>query len=185
MSTRIIESILALMLVSAPSLRAETDERSGQDFPAQTASPTLRLNLKQAIDIALAPKGNARIQLAMESVRQAGARLAQSRAALLPNVEASVSQQNLTRNLQAFGIRLDLPIPGYVPPSFVGPFNVFDARATATQTIFDLSLIRRLQATRAGIRTARAESESAEDQIRELVARGYLAAVRTDASLET
>ena len=185
MSTRIIECILALMLVSAPSLRAETDEMAGQDFPAQAVRPILRLNLKQAIDIALAPEGNPRVQLAMESVRQAGARFAQSRAALLPNVEAYVSQQNLTRNLQAFGIRLDLPIPGYTPPAFVGPFNVFDARATATQTIFDLSLIRRLQATRAGIRVAQAESESAEEQIRELVARAYLAAVRTDASLET
>src|SRR5688572_9815089 len=178
MPTRIIKPILTLtLLVSAPFLRAAPDEITGKHFLPQAESPLLRLNLKQAIDIALAPEGNARIQLAMESVRQAGARLAQSRAALLPNVEASVSQQNLTRNLQAFGIRLDLPIPGYVPPSFVGPFNVFDARATASQTIFDLSLIRRLQATRAGIRVAQAESENAEEQIRELVARAYLAAV--------
>ncbi|MGH8245717.1 MAG: TolC family protein, partial [Gammaproteobacteria bacterium] len=172
---RVVLSVI-LILMAAPWRRA---------LAAGGEQPSLKLSLKRAVEIALSPEGNAKIALAAESLRQAAARAAQSRAALLPNLEASVTQQNLTRNLEAFGIRLDLPIPGYRTPTFVGPFQVFDARATLTQSLFDLSAIRRFRAARAGISHSRAENESAQDEVRDLVARSYLAAVRADASLET
>src|SRR2546425_106525 len=73
----------------------------------------LPLTLKQAVDLALAPEGSVRVQLAEELIRQARARAAQSRAALLPNVDSSIGQQSQTRNLAAFGIRVETPIPGF------------------------------------------------------------------------
>jgi outer membrane protein len=143
----------------------------------------LQLSLPQAVAIALGPDGNARARIAEEIIRQAEARSHQFRAALLPNVDASLSEQSMTRNLAAFGIRLQIPIPGFNMPTFVGPFNVFDARATASQSVFDLSAIRRFQASRTGVQQAEAEQDSAQDQVRDQVARAYLAALRADAGV--
>jgi outer membrane protein len=145
----------------------------------------LDLGLKEAVDLALSPDGNTRIRIAEEMIRQAEARSAQTRAALLPNVDASVSTQNLTRNLAVFGIGFNLPIPGFSFPRLVGPFNVFDARATMTQSVFDLSAIRRYQSSRAALSQAEAEKENAQDQVRARVAQAYLAALRALAGLET
>ncbi len=147
---------------------------------AQTAAP-LELGLKQAIDMALAPDGDTRVRLAQEAIRIAESRASQARAALLPNLGASVSEQNQTRNLAAFGIKIDIPIPGFAIPELAGPFSVFDARASATQTIFDFSAIRRLQASRTAVQVAGSESEATRDQVARLVAVQYLAALRAAA----
>jgi len=148
------------------------------------APPVMRLSLKNAVALALAPEGNARVRLAGELIRLAGARAAESRAALLPNISAAVSEQSMTRNLEAFGIRFNLPIPGYTFPTLVGPFEVLDARATATQTVLNLGSVRRYQAARAGIRQAEAEMESTQEDVQAQVARVYLAAVRAEAELQ-
>jgi outer membrane protein TolC len=144
----------------------------------------LQLSLKQAVEIALAPEGNTRIQLAQELIRQAETRRAQARGALLPTIESSVSEQSQTRNLAAFGIKISLPFPGFQFPERVGPFNIFDVRATASQSILDLSSVRRFQASRAGVEAAQAESEGARDQVTGQVAKAYLAALATEAKLE-
>ena len=73
--------------------------------------------------MALAPEGNARVQLAEELIRQARARSDESRAALLPNISAAFSDQGVTRNLEAYGIGLNLPTPGFIFPTLVGPFE--------------------------------------------------------------
>jgi outer membrane protein TolC len=135
--------------------------------------------------MALAPEGNARLQIAREAVTQALARSAQSRAALLPDISGAAGEQNLTRNLAALGVRLETPIAGFRLPETVGPFNVFDARVSAVQNILDAGAIRRFQASRAAVEAARGESESVSDQVAAQVARAYLAAQRADALLET
>jgi outer membrane protein TolC len=180
-----IEMSVFLMLFLAPSgAPAQPGPNESDRGQAAAAKPTLRLSLKQAVDIALGPEGNTRVRLAQELIRQAHSLAAQARAALLPNIESSVGQQSQTRNLAAFGIRIQLPIPGFVFPSFVGPFNVFDARATASQTLFDMSAIKRFQASREGISQAEAEKEAAQDQTRDQVARAYLAGLRALADVE-
>jgi outer membrane protein TolC len=146
--------------------------------------PVLQLSLKQAVEVALAPEGNTRIQLAQELIRQAETRRAQARGALLPAIESSVSEQSQTRNLAAFGIKISLPIPGFQFPERVGPFKIFDVRATASQSILDLSSVRRFQASRVGVQAAQAESEGARDQVTGQVAKAYLAALAMEAKLE-
>jgi outer membrane protein TolC len=148
------------------------------------AQEPLRLSLKQAVEIATSPEGNARVEIAAEAVRQAEARALQARSVLLPNIDASIGQQNVTRNLEAFGIRIEAPVPGFRVPTFVGPFNIFDARLNATQTVFDLAAFRRLQASRSGTLAARAEDESTREYVAWQVARAYLAALKADADVE-
>ncbi len=177
--------LLLLSLALAPgNLRAVPGKDSDSPDQPAAAKQTLQLSLKQAVDIALGPEGNTRIRLAQELIRQAHSRSAQARAALLPNIESSVGQQNMTRNLEAFGISFRLPFPGFSFPTFVGPFNVFDARATATQTLFDLSSIKRFQAAREAIGQAEAEKEAAQDQTRDQVARAYLTALKAQADVD-
>jgi outer membrane protein len=173
--------LLIVMLTGPVRLLAQPDPA---DETAREQGRMLPLSLKQAVDIALGQEGNTRVQMAEELIRQARARSSQARAALLPNLDAYLSQQSQTRNLSAFGIRIQLPIPGFTFPTFVGPFNVFDARATASQTVFDLSSIRRFQASRVGITLAEAEQESTRDQVRDQVARAYLAAIKAQASVD-
>ena len=150
----------------------------------QTSSP-LRVSLPQAVELALAPDGNARLALARELVRQADTRARQARATLLPQIESSIAQQNQTRNLAAFGIRFSLPFPGFQFPERVGPFNVFDARVTAAQSLFDWSALRRWQASQTGRQAAQAEADNARDQVAALVAKLYLTAQVSEARLET
>ncbi len=152
---------------------------------AAQPAPPLELSLKQAVEMALAPDGNARVRLAQEAVKQAQSRSAQARAALLPNLDASVSEQNQTRNLASFGIKIAVPIPGFTFPEFVGPFSTFDARFSATQSVFDFGAIRRYQAARTSIQTAGEENDAAKDQVAGQVARQYLAAVRAGASVQS
>jgi outer membrane protein TolC len=150
----------------------------------QAPSP-LPLSLQRAVDLALAPEGNARVQIAGEAVRQARSRSAQARAALLPDLSAGVTQQSTKRNLEALGIRFNTPLPGFQFPTVVGPFNIFDARAAATQTVFDFSSIRRFQASRLGVRAAGSERTAIEDVVSAQVARAYLAALRAQAHVDT
>jgi len=148
-------------------------------------SGPLRLSMTRAVELALSPEGNANIQLAGEAVKQAESRAAQARAALLPGLDAAVSEENLTRNLAAMGIKVEIPfLPGFTFPTFVGPFNVFDARVSGTQSVFDFSSIRRFQASKAGVTAARTDAESTDEQVAGQVARSYLAALRADANVE-
>jgi outer membrane protein TolC len=166
---------------------AQAQGRAGPPPNPQGLGPgaPLRLSLKQATQIALAPEGSTRVKLAEELVRQAQSQSSQARAALLPNLDAAVTQQNQTRNLEAYGIGLQFPsTPLFTFPKFVGPFSTFDARVTARQSVFDLSSIRRFQASRAGLELARAEQTDAQEQVLGDVARAYLAALESEAGVK-
>src|ERR1044071_8446621 len=115
------------------------------------AADPLQLSLKRAVEIATSPEGSARIQLAGEAVKAAESRQSQARAALLPNLDGSFTAQNLTRNLEAMGVRFESPIPGFQFPTFVGPFTTVDARVTGSQSEFDFSSFRQVQEARTGV----------------------------------
>ena len=146
----------------------------------------LSLSLKRAVEIATSQEGSTPIQLSAESLKQAELRSKEARAALLPDVEGAFSYENRTANLAAMGISLTrLPFPGFEFPTFVGPFLTMDARASVTQSVFDVSSIRKFQASKVGVSAARSDSESASEQVAAVVARAYLGAVRADTDVET
>ena len=145
----------------------------------------VELSLKRAVQLAASPEGNTQMRLSAEALKQAESRSAQAHAALMPDVWGAISEQNMTRNLAAVGIQIDSPIPGFQIPTFVGPFSTLDARVSATQTVFDLSMYRRFQASKAGVSAARSDVNKNGEQVAAQVARAYLAAVRADADVET
>ncbi len=151
---------------------------------ATLQAETLPLTLQKAVELALAPDGSARQQLASETIRLADSRAKQARASLLPNLDGSLVYRDQTVNLRTFGI--DFPaLPGFSFPSIAGPFGVFDIRGNLTQSVFDYSAIRRFQASRVGVGAAKADNQAARDDVTEAVARAYLAALRAEAALET
>ncbi len=151
---------------------------------AASAPKPLRLGIGEAIDMALAPEGNAQVQLSQEAVRRTQARSQDVRAALLPNVSSYISESNQTRSLEAFGLRLQAPIFGLNFPERVGPFGVFDARATASQSIFDFSAIRRYQSSRWLVGASEADLASARNQVSAQVALLYMNALAAAAHVE-
>jgi outer membrane protein len=151
--------------------------------PPGMAQNVMQLSLKRAVDIALTPEGSARVALAEQSVRVSETHVSQARSAFLPTVDGSVNERSQTVNLHTFGFNFDFP--GFAIPSVVGPFSIFDARASAQLTLLDFSTIRKLRASRTGLEAAKADLNVAKDQVSEQVARAYLASLREDSALET
>jgi outer membrane protein TolC len=148
------------------------------------AAQPVPLSLKRAVQLAVSPEGNTRVRLTEEALKQAESRTGQARAALLPDLSAAFTDQNLTRNLAAQGIQVTVPIPGFHFPSFVGPFTNMDARVSGSQSIFDFSSLRRFQASKVVVSAARSDIKGSAEQVAAQVARAYLAAVRADADVE-
>ncbi len=169
--------ILSSLLLIAGMAAAQTP-------PLKERPSILPLSLKRAVEIALSPEGNIRVQLAEETIRQAESRTVQARGALLPNFDASLTEQNQVRNLLAFGIRFPT-IPGFSFPEIVGPYNTFDARVSGTQNVFDFSSIRRFQAARVNVGATKAEVQGTRNQVADQVARTYLEGLRADTDLDT
>src|ERR1017187_3495558 len=103
---------------------------------ASAAGP-IELSLKRAVEVAVAPGGNTKVQLSGEALKQGQSRAEEAGGGLLPDLEASLTDRDQTANLAAMGIHISVPIPGFQFPTFVGPFTTVDARATVTQSVFD------------------------------------------------
>ena len=152
-------------------------------LPAKAQEPVLRLTMKRAVEIAVSPEGNAHLQIAGEAVKQADARAAQARSVLLPDLEGTASWLSMTRNLEAFGLGFGSIVPGIQAPSFVGPFNVLDARVSVRQSVLDLSSIKRYQSARTLAGGVRSDHAHTADAVAATVARTYVAALKADADV--
>lgn len=96
-----------------------------------------KLSLREAIDRGV--EFNLGAVGLTDAVRQARGQTKVVRSAMLPNLNASLSETVQQTNLQALGIKFNLPIPGFASPTVIGPFNYFDLRATLSQTVIDLT----------------------------------------------
>ena len=96
-----------------------------------------RLSLREAVDRAI--EFNLGAVGLTQAVRQSRGQTKIARSALLPNLNASLSETVQQTNLRALGVHFDVPIPGFAAPTIVGPFNYFDLRASLSQTVFDLT----------------------------------------------
>ena len=122
-----------------------------------------RLSLREAVDRAV--EFNLGSVGLTAAVQQARGQTKVARSVLLPNLNANLSETVQQTNLQALGLRLNFPVPGFSPPTIVGPFSFFDLRATLSQTVFDLTARNNYRASK---EIARA-NELAVDDARDLV----------------
>jgi outer membrane protein TolC len=130
-----------------------------------TAQP-LSLTVLDAIERAL--KQNLGTVLADQRVTEAGGTVKRALSELLPNASGRLTASRQKVNLEAFGF----PLPAGIPP-VVGPFNVYDARLFASQSIFDLYAINSHRAETHNLEAARLEYKSARDLVVRVAADTY------------
>ena len=158
---------------------AYVDERIGA---------AIELSFEQAIELGI--ERNVRTTVSRQSIVTSEGERLQSLSGLLPNVSASVAQSRRTANLVAVG--LDPTILPDINTSVFGPFNSFDARIYAAQTIFNLTAIGAAQAGRASLDRARIRyvlsthlvfQKVGETYVQVLGAEGAVAAFEADIAL--
>ncbi len=140
-------------------------------------SQPLRLNLHQAIELAL--KQNPSVQIAGLNLAESRKDSAIARSALLPQADFNVSDRAIRSNIRA---GIGLTIPGV--PEAVGPFQVFQAGSNFSAPVFNLSLWRRWQASRKTILSADAQRQSVREQIVLLVVSQYLSSLHAGAETQ-
>lgn len=146
---------------------------TGAGLAAGQEAKVLPLTLDQAVELALAPEGAVRLQLAGELIRQAEAQRGQARAALLPGVDGAYTFRSFTNNLEAFGVRLEIPGVPFRPPNFVGPIETSDWRAQFAWNVIDLSAWARYRAAGSRLKAANLEEQAARNRAAADVVRAY------------
>jgi len=156
-------------------------------FSGSTSSVTKipftgRLSLREAVDRAV--EFNLGAVGLTQAVRQSRGQSKIARSALLPNLNASLSETVQQTNLQALGVHFDLPIPGFSPPTIVGPFNYFDLRASLSQTVFDLTARNNYRAAKELARADELAVEDARDLIVLAVGGTYLQVIAAKSRID-
>src|SRR5437870_10181522 len=97
---------------------------------APGTSAPVRLSFADAVTMAAGKTPV--VELATLRTTEADARVRQARAALLPSLSGSGAWLNRSFNSRSIGISF----PGV--PELIGPFNNYDARFNAAQTLFEI-----------------------------------------------
>lgn len=134
--------------------------------------PELRLSLKDAMDAAMG--NNPTVKLFKERVEQAKAAAFTQLGTLLPNLSSNVRQSRQTFFLGTVGLT----------PHVTSPFSIFDARVSATQSLFSLSLIDRWRASREALKVAELESDTAKNDAMGEVGLLYMEVLRAQATVD-
>lgn len=156
---------------------------------AGSASSTMKLpfsgklSLREAIERAV--QYNLGAVGLTQAVQQARGQTKSARSALLPNLNASLSETVQQLNLRASGFRFSSPLPGFSIPSVVGPFNFFDLRATLSQTVLDLTTLNNYRTARENLRASELSAEDAGDLIVLAVGGAYLQVISAKAKVES
>jgi outer membrane protein TolC len=145
---------------------------------ATRSAEPITLSIADAINRALAH--NLGVLQAQDGVDRARAARWAALSPLLPEVNGSLNAARRKNNLEAFGFPL-----GPTFPRIVGPFNVYDARVTASQSIFDLSAISESRSATLEASAARHSYRSARDVVVLVAANLYLQTLAASARVET
>ncbi len=175
--------ILFSLVPSAWSVQAQTLSTNPHSAhsPLNSVAPSgvLRLTLDQAVNLAI--KQNPTAQIAIIQAAQSVQDKNVARAALMPEVDASIKEQAERVNIKAqFGG--ENIFPG-IPKAF-GPFPVFSVGPSFAAPLFDLTLWRRYQAAREGVTAANANTLSTREQVILLVVSQYIGTLRAVADVQ-
>lgn len=162
---RIYASFMWVFLV-AGLLCAERSPAA--ELPPQTPQelPVLRLSLQDAIEAALDKNPN--VQLYKARIEAARGASRTSLGALLPNLAGSSKFTNQTFFLGTIG----------GAPVRTQPFDIADARATLSQSLFSWSLIERWRASRAALAVSEGEAVTTKNDTMATVALNYMEVLR-------
>ena len=167
-------------VVIAASLAAAQSQFQGSVPSGAPSATPLALTLHDAIDRGL--RTNLGL-LVSNSVSEAarGQRL-QSLSALLPQLDARVSETVEQLNLQTVGFNVH--IPGVNIPSIAGPFHYTDARASGRWTLYDGSARKNYRVSEENRRAAQLSAMDARDLVVDVTATAYLQIIADASRIE-
>jgi outer membrane protein TolC len=135
----------------------------------------------------LAAQQSAQAQGARLRADQAGARVRERRADLLPTISSYVQEAGRTFNTSTLGI--DFPATPGEPPLFdprgqvLGPINTLDVRGRVQQNLLDFGALGRVRSAQAAARSSNADADASAEQAATVASTAYIKAMRADADL--
>lgn len=121
----------------------------------------------------------------LHAVDQARGESRVARSALLPNLTGHLNETVEQTNLEAFGLRFQLPIRGFSIPMVVGPFNYFDLRASLSQSVLDLTAWNNERSAKENLRSAQLSARDARDLVVFATAGAYLQVIAAAARVQS
>lgn len=145
--------------------------------PAAPAAPDGGATLRELIDHALANSPAPQIADLTADAAEQGRTIA--RAALLPQAGIGVTQRRETLNPAVLGFEF----PGL--PSLIGPYSVFDARLSLTQTVLDMARFSALDAADAAIQASLAQASIERERLAAQVATAFIGTLAAQARVDS
>ncbi len=157
-----------VLLLAAVALRAAD--------PPPAAPPTLKLTLREAVQLAL--RQNPQVQIANLNIAESQENQNIARSALLPQASLGISDTLRRGNLEtAFGKR----IPGF--PGHIGPLWIIQAGPNFSAPLFDLTAWKRWRASKENVQGNRAQEQGVREDTAQLVVSQYLGSLRAAAEI--
>lgn len=173
----------AALSVSLLSAQVATEATSAQNpflgsVSSGTASGELALTMQDAIQRGL--KANLGLLLTDQQLAASRGSRSVALSRLLPDLTAGMHDASQQVNLAAFGFS---GLPGINP--IVGPFNLFDIRASLSQAILNLRALESARASSQNMRAAEFQYKDARDAVVLLVTAFYLQAQAAESRIAT
>ncbi len=159
---RLLPALTVTLALTPVHLVSATEMEQATTLPVQE----LHLSLRAAMEAAA--QQNPSVLLSKERIEAAKGEVTTQLGALLPNLSATVRQSQQTQFLGTFGLA----------PVRTESFSIFDARVSASQNIFSLSLIQRWRASREALQGAEFDAESSRFDTMASTGLAYLEGVK-------
>lgn len=162
-----------LLLMSLTMYLAMMHEAWAAEAEQATKVPVQEIHLSLRAAMAAAAQQNPSVLLSRERIEAAKGEVTTQLGAMLPNLSANVRQSQQTQFLGTFGLA----------PVRTEPFSIFDARVSASQNLFSLSLIQRWRASREALQVAEFDSQSSRFDTMASTGLAYLEGVKSATAL--
>lgn len=160
----------------------------GSQSPFQGSAPegtataeVLQIDFKEAIERGL--RNNLGLLLAGDQAQGARGQRWQQLAELLPNIGARAQEAVQTESLTALGLKGN--VFHAAVPRVIGPFNYFDLRANASQSVFNFKSLENERASTERLKAAQFNLKDARELVVLSVGNAYLQAIAAAARVET
>src|SRR6266568_9670607 len=180
-----LRALATIASIAIASSAAAQQTEATPPGPATQPGAVIPLTLGDAAR--LAARQSALAMGARLRADEAGARVRERRADLLPNLSSYVQEAGRTFNTSTLGI--DFPATPGNPPLFdprgqvEGPVNTLDVRGRAQQNLLDFSAIGRVRSAQAQARSSNADADATAEQAANIATSAYIRAMRADADL--
>ena len=163
------------------SLSGSQSPFTGSEPEGKATAEVLQLGFKEAIERGL--RNNLGLLLSADQTLTARGERWKELSNLLPNLSGKIQEDVQTLSLTALGLKSNVfPFP--VPRS-IGPFNYFDARASLTQSLFNIRQFEQERAATERLKSAQYTLKDARELVVLAVGNSYLQAIATSARIET